>query len=392
MPDRRRAPHLLVAGVTTRALALSAVRAGYRVTAIDAFADLDLEAAAQQVLLARPRTPGEPYGPREAADAGANVSANLAAYTSNFENFPAAVARLARGRQLLGNPPETLRRARDPVELMRILRRSGLPCPQSRSRAPSGRSRPGTWLLKPRRSGGGHRVAPWAPGSPVPSGMYLQQRITGAPGSISFAADGTNARILGFSRQLVGDPRFGAGRFRYCGSILGAPELRLFSRQAEVLELANRVAAVVAAKLGLIGLNGVDFIARQGIPYPIELNPRYSASMELIERAHRLSIFGVHALACKRELAAIPLLPYSSAAHGKAIVFARQDSLLGDSRAWLRRNWVADVPRPGEYIRKGRPICTVFARGRTAGECRGRLVRRARMIYRTMRSSRRQAA
>ena len=392
MPEPRGGPRLLVAGVTTRALALSAVRAGYPVTAIDGFADLDLEEGAQQVLLARSRTPGEPYVPLEAANAGGKVSARLVAYTSNFENFPAAVARLARSRQLLGNPPETLRRARDPLELMRILRRSGLPWVQSRTQPPSGRSRHETWLVKPRRSGGGHGVAAWAPGSPVPSGMYLQQRISGAPGSISFAADGTNARILGFSRQLVGDPRFGAKGYRYCGSILGAPQLRLFSRQAEVLELANRVASVVAARLGLIGLNGVDFIVRQGIPYPIEINPRYSASMELIERARGLSIFGVHVLACKRQLAAIPLLPESSAAYGKAIVFARRDSLVGDSRAWLRRSWVADVPRPGEYILKGRPICTVFARGRTPAECRDGLVRRARMIYRTMRSPGRQAA
>ena len=77
MPERRRAPHVLVAGVTTRALALSAVRAGYRVTAIDAFADLDLQAAAQQVLLARSRSPGEPYGPMEAANVGSNISARL---------------------------------------------------------------------------------------------------------------------------------------------------------------------------------------------------------------------------------------------------------------------------------------------------------------------------
>jgi predicted ATP-grasp superfamily ATP-dependent carboligase len=91
-------------------------------------------------------------------------------------------------------------------------------------------------------------------------------------------------------------------------------------------------------------------------------------------------------------LAAIPLLRDSSAVHGKAIVFARRDSLVGNSRAWLRRRWVADVPRPGEYILRGRPICTVFARGRTPAECRARLVRRARMIYRTMRSPGRQAA
>jgi uncharacterized protein len=392
MPEHRRAPHVLIAGVTTRALALSAVRAGYQVTAIDSFGDLDLQASAQQVVLARGGTPGEPYGPMEAVKVGSNISALLAAYTSNFENYPAAVARLAQGRQLLGNPPDTLRRARDPLEVMRILRQSGVPCLESRSRPPDRRPKFESWLLKPRRSGGGHAVAAWVPGTPVSPGMYLQQRIMGTPGSISFAADGTNARILGFSRQLVGDPRFGAGRFRYCGSILGTPQLQLFTRQPELLELATRTAAVLAARLGLIGLNGVDFIARKGVPYPIEVNPRYSASMELIERAHQLSIFGIHALACRRDIRAIPEMPHSPVAHGKAIVFARQDSLVGDSRRWLGQKWVADVPRPGEYIRKGRPICTVFAEGRTPEECRARLARRATMIYRQMRSSGKQAA
>jgi len=166
----------------------------------------------------------------------------------------------------------------------------------------------------------------------------------------------------------------------------------LFTRQAELLELATRAAAVLASRLGLIGLNGVDFIARKGVPYPIEVNPRYSASMELIERAHQLSIFGIHALACRRDMRAIPELPHSPVAHGKAIVFARQDSLVGDSRRWLGQKWVADVPQPGEYIRKGRPICTVFAEGRTSEECRARLARRATMIYRQMRSSGKQAA
>jgi predicted ATP-grasp superfamily ATP-dependent carboligase len=144
--------------------------------------------------------------------------------------------------------------------------------------------------------------------------------------------------------------------------------------------------------LGLVGLNGVDFIARRGVPYPIEVNPRYSASMELIERAHQFSIFDIHALACERELPAIPQPPRSPMAHGKAIVFARQDCRVGRSQAWLDRNWVADVPRPGEYIRRGRPVCTVFAQGRTPQECRGRLVRRARMIYRNLKSSGKQAA
>ncbi|MBA2458319.1 MAG: hypothetical protein H0V43_05085, partial [Gemmatimonadales bacterium] len=48
-PSRR----LLVAGVTTRAIASSAARAGWTVTAVDAFGDLDLRACARVIALRR---------------------------------------------------------------------------------------------------------------------------------------------------------------------------------------------------------------------------------------------------------------------------------------------------------------------------------------------------
>ena len=51
MAERR--PHVLIAGVSTRALAVSAARAGYRVTAVDAFGDADLREVAE-VLPLRP--------------------------------------------------------------------------------------------------------------------------------------------------------------------------------------------------------------------------------------------------------------------------------------------------------------------------------------------------
>src|SRR4051794_20852073 len=103
--------HVLIVGVTTRALAVSAARAGYRVTAVDAFGDQDLRKAAQVIT---PRsTPAMRFHPR-AAIAAENVSAGWIAYTSNLENYPAAVGRLAQGRRLLGNPPPVLARVRNP--------------------------------------------------------------------------------------------------------------------------------------------------------------------------------------------------------------------------------------------------------------------------------------
>ena len=384
MPDRDRTAHVVIAGVTTRPLAMSAARAGYRVTAIDAFGDVDLRAVAE-VLLARADRPGQAYSPMDAASAGSGVRAELAAYTSNFENHPTAVALLARGRRLLGNRPVILARVRDPGEVMRVLRRHGLATPESRSRAPEQATAARSWLLKPRQSGGGHGVLPWSAGDRVPRNMYLQERISGSPGSITFAADGVNAVLLGFSRQLVGERRLGAGPFRYCGSLLGTRKLHLFRRQDELLERASRLATVLTREFGLIGLNGVDFMAQDGVPYPIEVNPRYSASMELVERAHQVSMFAIHARACEGEL---PMEPRPCLAiHGKAIVFARRDTVTRSALRRLGRRWVADIPATGEHIPQGRPICTVFAQARQARACRELLIRRARLIYRAMKSA-----
>ena len=106
---------LLVAGVSTRALARSAARAGIRITAVDGFGDLDLRAVARVVV---PERVEGRFTAERAAHAASDIPADLVAYTSNFENAPDAVARLARGRELLGNLPDTLRRVRRPGRIV----------------------------------------------------------------------------------------------------------------------------------------------------------------------------------------------------------------------------------------------------------------------------------
>lgn len=380
------ASHVLIVGVTTRALAVSAARAGYRVTAIDAFGDLDLRAAAEVIAL---RPPGTRFAADAAARAGEAISAALVAYTSNLENRPDAVARLVRGRTLLGNPAAVLARVRNPITLSAALRKRRFATPVTRA-TPETRPAAFEWLLKPRRSGGGHGVTPWQPGQAIPRHSYIQERISGVPGSVIFAADGSRAVILGLSRQLVGDRRFGARSFRYCGSLLGTPRTPVLARQDEILRTASALATAVTRDFGLVGLNGLDFIARNGVPYPIEVNPRYSASMELLERAHGVSVFELHLAACRGRLPAIAA--GRAGVDGKAVVFAKQDLTLGNTRSWLGRRFLADVPHPGEPIERGRPICTVFARGPDRLTCLGRLVQRAEWVYRQAKAGRRQAA
>jgi predicted ATP-grasp superfamily ATP-dependent carboligase len=324
-----------------------------------------------------------------AATAAEGISASLVAYTSNLENYPRAVERLSQGRRLLGNSPAVLTRVRNPVALSSLLRRRGFAVPTTRATPPTGTGVT-RWLLKPRRSGGGHAVAVWHHRRAVPKKCYLQERIAGIPGSVIFAANRDSAVVLGLSRQLVGDSRFGAHGFRYCGSLLGSGTTPVFPRQDELLETATAIAREVTREFGLIGLNGIDFIARRGVPYPIEVNPRYSASMELVERAHRLSMFEIHVQACRGILPAEP--DTRAGIQGKAIVFAKRDVMVGKTAAWVGRHSFGDVPHPGQRILAGRPICTVFAPASDQVTCLRRLIRRAGAVYRRVKTHAQQAA
>jgi hypothetical protein len=378
--------HVLIAGVSTRALTVSAVRAGYRVTAVDAFGDADLREVAEVL----PVCDGAArYTPAAAAAACRAVMADAVAYTSNFENFPEAVSALARGRRLLGNPAAVLTQVRNPIILARVLRQRGFAVPATRASAPPAAREPDRWLLKPRRSGGGHGTTPWRIGRPVSRRAYVQERIRGLTGSIVFAADGRHAVALGLSRQLVGERSFGAHGFRYCGSLLASERAPLFPRQAELLARAAALAQAVTEAFGLRGLNGLDFVARDGVPLPIEVNPRYSASMELVERATGSSLFAIHADACEGRLPRPARLPVR--VHGKAIIYARRDVLVSDPVAW-RVPAIADVPHPGERIGRGHPICTLLADGRDAESCLRALVEDAAAIYRAVEPRARGAA
>jgi uncharacterized protein len=366
---------VLIAGVSARAPAESAAWAGFDVTAVDAFADLDQHPAVRAVAVAH-------FSAGAAARAARDIACDAVAYLSSFENHPDAVEALASGRMLWGNPPPVLRRVRDPKLLSDILRMRGHAVPEVRVDARDGNDRDGCWLVKRAASGGGRGVQIWSADEIVPAGCYLQEFVDGASGSIAFVSAGGRAVPIGLTRQLVGDPAFGADPWWYCGSIFGSG---LFADAAA--RAACALASTVAREFDLVGVNGIDFVVRDDVPYAIEVNPRWCASMELVERGCRLSIFDAHAAACAN--GALPAFDWEHAcrgigAVGKAIVFADRDLDAGDTRNWLRDADVRDVPRPGQTIRARHPICTVFAHGRDADECYARLVERSATVQRQM--------
>ena len=360
------AEHVLLVGVSTRAAAESAARAGFAVAAIDAFADVDQHPGVRAV------TPPGRFGPRAAVKAARAMACTAVCYLSTFENHPREVAEMAAGRRLWGNPPAVLRRVRNPHCVAAVLADHGMPTP-----ALGGDSRR-SWLSKPLASGGGVGVRLWRPTSRPSRSRYVQERIDGIAASVVFCAANGRAEVLGVSRQLVGLHQFGASGFRYCGSILDVSLARILGGQPQA------IAQVLTNHFDLIGVNGVDLIVRDGQALTIEVNPRWCSSMELVERAYGQSVFGAHAAACSGQSS--PSFDVTAAsrfglASGKALVFARADVTIHNTRPWLNDPTVRDVPKEGDRIAAGRPVCTVFATGADAQECQANLERRAAQVY-----------
>jgi len=370
---------VLILGVSTRAAAESAARAGFEVTALDAYADLDQHPSVRALSL--PRDFGTTFSPEALVNAAREQPGDALVYLSSLENHPKAVDALTMGRALWGNRSDVLRRVRDPKALVAAFATRGIRAPRAidANQAASLPLDGKRWMLKPRLSGGGHGVRVWSTGETVPPGHYLQEFVEGTSGSVIFVAAGSRGVVLGITRQLVGDEVFGAAGFRYCGNIL--------LETKGVVPDAVALIDTVAAEFSLTGVGSIDVIASEHGLQPVEVNPRWSASMELVERARGISMFAVHADACVK--GKLPEFDVSApfehgATHGKAIVFARHDVVVTGTRAWLENPDVRDVPHEGDRIAAGQPICTVLATGSNDESCYEKLVERAASIYRLL--------
>jgi uncharacterized protein len=332
---------VLVIAVSARMLAQMAVADGYAVTALDRFGDVDLRAIA----------PGATAPDNDSLVAlAADINADAVVYGAGLENRPDLVARLADGRELLGTPPELLGAVRDPHAVAAAARAAGARFPET---WPANRSAhlaaSDGWLRKPRRGGGGRGVRRWAAGRLRP-GEMLQRRVRGLPCSAVAIANGRRAVLLGITEQLL-RPR----NFQWTGNV--SPP-RLSARAQAALE--DRLRAVcdeVAARFGVRGAFGVDAVWDGHEAWVVEVNPRPPAALELFGPG----TFEAHVRAIRGgELPRPGAPPATRCAKVKLVLFADRD-LRAPDPGWWPPVLVRDIPRRGELLRRGAPVCTLIA-------------------------------
>jgi predicted ATP-grasp superfamily ATP-dependent carboligase len=376
-------PPLLIAGWSARAAAQSARLAGRSVTAIDAYLDADLRAVAVEFRRVTDL--------RHIAAVAAEMTPREWMYVGGLENHAATVAAVSRRHRLLGTGAAALRRLRDPSALRVAVRRAELPFPEVRSVTEAATiSDQSKWLVKCRRSSGGLGVAPLSDFAGGRRGTYLQERIDGQPCGATYVAAGGRSRLLGVCRQLcaTADP---AWPYLYGGSI-GPLSLSMPLRSR-----LERLGDAIAAEFEVAGLFGIDFIlAGDGVPWPVEVNPRYTASVEVIERAAGASLLACHVAACRDGVLPPAAMPTATQTHGKKIVYCSDEELRVSaecSQRWLEgciRNDdapPADIPVAGTRIRRGEPIATVLVAGASGGEVERRLNAAERRLLDDLRSA-----
>ena len=404
-------PPLIIVGVSARAAAFSAYRAGYAPYWLDQFGDEDLREQFQG------QATGAANYPEGMIELIRQAPAAPFMFTGALENHLGVLEKLSGQRPLLGNSKQVCLKVRDPFELRKVFRRNDIPCPKiktavtgevkdstpdpgdtrpdinataigestwSRPRTPAspdinvaaiGASANQDWLVKPLRSAGGIGIAPYG-NQPVDARHYLQEYIPGESFSAVFIGGQKRCRLLGVTRQLVGLPAFHAREFGYCGSI-GPVELTASDK-----EQWTHIGKTIAAEFAVTGLFGVDAIKHKDSIYPIEVNPRYTASIEALELATGYQTIKFHCDACQVTESQSARAANAHQANksppendppreliGKAYLFAPVDLTFKELPATLHAEGetsffaTADIPVPGAEIKKGHPILTIIVSG-----------------------------
>ncbi len=354
---------LLIIGASARAAASSARRQQLPVVAADLFADADLTAICPVTRL------------NDLSDELLDVmkQSNAAAwmYCGGLENRPRLVDLLSEQCPLLGNDGRTIRQIRNPNIWTKAIEQHHLTIPKTRITPPECKE---GWLRKPRRSGGGIGVGRFV-GKPR-RGDYYQQYLPGLPISALFVGGNKSARLVGICQQLVGEKWCGAKGFLFSGAI--GP----WKVEDGISDQLRRIGSVLANEFSLRGLFGIDAILSEGDVATVEINPRYTASAEVLEMSSGVNMVGLHLAACGEFEASLPVPDFPSNCRGKAILYATKDVVFkSEFLTNLDTKWTADIPVDGTPIGCGEPLMTLFGEAASPDQVLRCLEQRAAEVY-----------
>ena len=313
---------LLIAGASVRPYLQSASAAGALATdrfnleslvAIDLFADWDSAQICPTIRVERLSEIGQVT---EQIDFSASI------FVGGLEHHPDVLSQLAEHGPVLSPTPESIGSVTDPFELQRAILRHGFQMPDTETTLPSGAG----WIEKPRAASGGHQIRLAGQGRKA-SDRFYQREVAGESISAVYWSNGETTLLVGLTQQLVGIEGLTDRPFAYCGSI---GPIRV--EKSVESELA-RFGVCLAREFGLRGVWGADFVLGSDQLHVIEINPRMTASCEILEKSGTVdSLVGAHLAAFSSQAKSIGWATRTPRLHdpkrliGKAVVYSDLDT------------------------------------------------------------------
>ncbi len=379
-------PKLLIIGASVRAQVESAIRAGYPVEGWDLFADHDTRAACQRA------SPGMATILRiesfdRVAEAVANArSINLrqpsnrwqpdvAIVCGGVEQHTSAIAAIEDWLPIAGCSAESGALLTKQDLLQEVIAAAGCMVAPVSERLPD-QVIPSDWLYKPIPSSGGLGIrtgldldlSESEDESRRSLNHIFQQRIDGESCSSLYVATDGRSKLVGSTRQLVGDDRLTDSPFAWCGSI--GPVRLPADRESQLSMLGE----ILTDTFNLRGVFGVDFILNDDGIWPVDINARIPGSAEVFEsfdrenhHPHAFNMIEAQLGRCGFATCWPRKPNVKENICGKAIVFNQTGrSMHVDGRVLqnlLRighaENRISDIPSIGTTIAPGDPITTV---------------------------------
>ncbi|MGB9929648.1 MAG: ATP-grasp domain-containing protein [Methanosarcina sp.] len=363
---------ILVIGFSTRNIVCSAKRAGYAVYSIDSFQDLDLQKCADSFASLGCSSAEElhqldPF----------RIKAQIEAFGVQFDAvvLGSGLETLDRGIftcPVLASSPASIEKASNKLKLSKKLRAEGIPHPQCYSIQELDAIEYPV-IIKPSSGGGGifNRVArnkqellnlldefAGLDSEFVEKDVVIQAFLKGIPSSVSLLSTKNEAISVAVNEQLIGVPWLSRMPFAYCGNI--TPFKHEYTTEMETL------AEELVLGFGLLGSNGVDFLATESGPIVLEINPRFQGSLDTVEKAMNINLFEAHKGCFKGEL---PEKPFASGFAARGVIYSDRELFI-DRKLMdviLREN-SADIPVQGTIVEPDWPLTSLFSYAPTREE------------------------
>ncbi|MFK8069224.1 MAG: ATP-grasp domain-containing protein [Gammaproteobacteria bacterium] len=260
--------------------------------------------------------------------------------SSGFENRIDLIKKLADQYPMSGNDFRTVSSVKDPVYLSDHLDQLEVNHPETRLSPPDH----GKWLVKQRGACGGDHIVWWDEKKTYPATHYFQAFKQGKTCSVVFLAAVEKAEIIGINQIWTENET----SFRFGGAVT--------FNDFPVYEALKKIVKKISCSLNLTGLCGLDFVLDESDQvHVLEINPRPVSTFDLHE-SKTGSLFLSHIEACDGQIHFTPKKDLNYFA--KKIAYARKD--LGPlERCWP--DWVSDIPKMGDCIQQGNPVCTVYS-------------------------------